>query len=232
MDAAVIGNLLGRLVASALIVYVVIFCINRFHYKPALQKMRSVWAIAATLLLFMLGLASHVSAQETEQERAMHPFAVTKVPEAGLQIYVPDHPPWHWETAARPNTHAIVLTTPARYYPSASIEIARIPNHVISPQELPEVMLGTLTTIRQGLGISAPTTKADTRQATYGGIKGYEEIISIEMDGEEYDGKSFMGIFPTGHPITFFLVTPKGQLEHIAPIIDKILSNTTELPAH
>lgn len=84
MSAYVIGNLVGRLVMSALIVYVIILLFKRFNASEAFRKMKSPWSIMAVLFIFLLGLAG--STHAAEQERALRPFNITEFPEAGLEV--------------------------------------------------------------------------------------------------------------------------------------------------
>jgi apolipoprotein N-acyltransferase len=95
MDAHTLGNLAGRLLMSALLVYIMLLCFNRLKLKTALIKMKRPLAIIGTLLLFTLGMAGHAVADE----RAKRPFAVTAIPVAGLQIYIPDRPAWQAEAS-------------------------------------------------------------------------------------------------------------------------------------
>ena len=64
MDAYILGNLAGRLVMSALLVYFIVLCFNRFQFKIALLKMKRPVPIIACLALFIIGLASNALADE------------------------------------------------------------------------------------------------------------------------------------------------------------------------
>lgn len=225
MDAHTLGNLAGRLLMSALLVYIMLLCFNRFQLKVALIKMKRPLAIIGTLLLFILGIAGHAVADE----RAKRPFAVTAIPQAGLQIYIPDRPAWHWETEQRQDAHAIVLTTPDHYYPPARMDIVRIPNQKINTGILPFVAMSGLKTVRKKMGIEASFTVNNMHKVSYGDIVGYEEILSMQSQGQTFAIKSFMGMLPSGLPISFFLATGEGQLSHIEPMIKKIMSHTTQL---
>jgi len=225
MDAYIIGNLTGRLLISALLVYIILLCFNRFQLKTALLKMKHPLAIVSTFVLFILGIAGNAVADE----RAKRPFSVTAVPEAGLQIYIPDRPAWHWETQKRVDTYSVVLTTPENYYPPASMDIVQVPTQTVAKGSLPIVAMSALKTVRKKLGAVSPFSADNMRKVSYGNIVGYEEIIQVNNDGHTFEAKSFMGIFPSGHPISFFLVTGEGQLSHIEPMIKKIFSNTAKL---
>jgi len=56
--AFLIGNLLGRLIASALVVWFVMLFIKKLDFKAASRSMRSPIPLIAVLLVFILGLAS------------------------------------------------------------------------------------------------------------------------------------------------------------------------------
>ncbi len=62
MSAYLLGNLLGRLVISILLVYVAIFVFKKFKFREALHCMRSPWSIMTVLLIFLLGLVGAVLA--------------------------------------------------------------------------------------------------------------------------------------------------------------------------
>ena len=79
MTAYFLGNLLGRFVISALIVFVVLLLLNKLQFKPALKRLRRPLPIASTLLIFLLGLATSLRA---ESDRALRPFVVTEIPNA------------------------------------------------------------------------------------------------------------------------------------------------------
>ncbi|QSR37010.1 hypothetical protein CFI10_18900 [Marinobacterium iners] len=59
MDAYVVGNLLGRLLMSAAIVYLVLFVVGKFDFKFANKKLKSIGSILAIMILFLLGLATN-----------------------------------------------------------------------------------------------------------------------------------------------------------------------------
>lgn len=55
----VIGNLIGRFVASYLLVLLANFLIARFHFRIALRKTHSLWGVLATVIVFVLGLIGY-----------------------------------------------------------------------------------------------------------------------------------------------------------------------------
>jgi len=59
MDAYILGNLAGRLLMSALIVYLVLFVLCKFDFRRAARRMKGVTSILAIAFLFIVGLAAH-----------------------------------------------------------------------------------------------------------------------------------------------------------------------------
>ena len=97
MDAYFAGELTGRLLVSFLIVYLVLLAVNRFRLKLALRRSVRPLSLIATVLIFFLGLAASVQAEE----RAKHPLTVNPLSEVGIQLYVPVRPEWTMETSQR-----------------------------------------------------------------------------------------------------------------------------------
>jgi len=59
MDAYILGNLAGRLLMSALIVYLVLLVLGKFDFRRAARQMKGVLPLLAVVLLFIMGLAAH-----------------------------------------------------------------------------------------------------------------------------------------------------------------------------
>ena len=226
MTAYFLGNLLGRFIISALIVYVVLLLLNKFQFKPALNRLRRPLPIASILLIFLLGLATSLRA---ESGRALRPFVVTEIPKAGLSVYVPERPKWQFTTEPRAGTYAVILTTPEKYYPPASMEIVLNHRLRVSRAELEKTAVTALNTVRQNAGLTHLITASDLKPVTYGDIQAYEDHYELQSDGETYSVKSVMGIMPSGRPITMFLATAEGQLSHIEHMSRKIWNKLTEL---
>jgi hypothetical protein len=58
MTLYLLGNLLGRLVAAYLIVWVVSLFVARFDWRAAFRHSRKWYAILAVVLLFVVGIAT------------------------------------------------------------------------------------------------------------------------------------------------------------------------------
>ena len=54
--AYVIGNLVGRLLLSAIIVLVVMFIVKKFDMKKAMSSMKRPLPVASVVIIFFLGL--------------------------------------------------------------------------------------------------------------------------------------------------------------------------------
>lgn len=59
MDAYVIGNLVGRMLMSILIVYLVLLCFNKFDFKKAAGRLKRIVPLVSIVILFILGLAAN-----------------------------------------------------------------------------------------------------------------------------------------------------------------------------
>lgn len=60
--AFLIGNLIGRLIMSFLIVLVVMVVIKKFDFKAAAQSMKRPGPIVSTCIVFFLGLLGSLAA--------------------------------------------------------------------------------------------------------------------------------------------------------------------------
>jgi hypothetical protein len=56
MSGYLIGNVIGRLIASYLIVWVAGLFASRFDWRGAFRKTHGVWGIASVVIIFLLGL--------------------------------------------------------------------------------------------------------------------------------------------------------------------------------
>jgi len=57
-EAYVIGNLLGRLLFSYLLVWFICFLASRFNWRAAFRKTRRWWGILCVIIVFLLGVMS------------------------------------------------------------------------------------------------------------------------------------------------------------------------------
>ena len=195
--------------------------------SPGKGHIRGKSLIVLLLTFLQVLLTSPLQAQEP---RALRPFVVTDVTKANLQIHIPARPLWNWETQKRHNTHAVILSTPALYYPPASIELVSVPGIKIPEDTLAQVAASSLATVRTRASAQNPRLIGRMKKARYGDIVGYEEMLALDAQGQAFEALSFTGMLPSGRPITFFTVTAKGQLEHIHPMLNKIVSNLKYIP--
>ena len=63
MDAYSIGNLVGRVLVSYLLVWLVCWLLSKFNYKKSVKKLHSWQGLLAVLVLFLLPLLSQVGAR-------------------------------------------------------------------------------------------------------------------------------------------------------------------------
>ncbi|MFV0478353.1 MAG: hypothetical protein ACK5ME_11025 [Parahaliea sp.] len=57
MDAYFIGNLVGRLLVSIVLVYIVLLAFSQFDFRRAGRRLKGVGPVIAVLLVFILGIA-------------------------------------------------------------------------------------------------------------------------------------------------------------------------------
>lgn len=228
MTAYDIGGIAGRMLASVVIVYFIVLIFNRFRFKVAISKLVRPLPIISIIAIFVLGIAVNAQA-DTTPETALRPFAVTKIPEAGLIVYIPNNPPWNMQLQKRKGAVAVILSTPPLYYPPASMEIVLDNILKIDPKEFGDIAKSALNTIRKKAGVKSDITQDQISVARYGDIETYTDVFEMQVDGESYSAKSVIGLMPSGKPVTFFLVTPKGEIEHISHMATKIWSNLSEM---
>ena len=228
MTAYDIGSIVGRLLASVVIVYFFVLIFNRFKFKFALSKLARPLSIISILLIFVLGIAVNAKAA-ADSERALRPFAVTKIPEAGLVMYIPTNPPWNMQLQQRNGAAAVILSTPPLYYPPTSMEIVLNNGLKVHPKEFGNIAITALNTVRNKAGIQSEISLGQLSTERYGDIETYVDVFDMRMDGESYSAKSLIGLMPSGKPVMFFLVTQKGEIEHISHMAKKIWSNLKEL---
>jgi len=186
-----------------------------------------VGKLLVTLVLFLLG-----SGVFADSDRAKRPFSVVEIEKAKLIVYVPARPEWDYSVEPRDGTYAVILTTPEKFYPQASMEI--ILNHRldINPLNFEVTALDALNTIRQRSGMRKSLTKSDLQFVSFGDIQAYEDTFELKLKGKNFSVKSIMGLMPSGHPITIFIATPKGQLKHIKVITEKIFGKLKEIQSN
>lgn len=78
MSSYLIGNLVGRLLMSTLLVWLVLLCTNRFDTGKSTKKLLRPVALLSTFTLFFLGLAGHAVAGTSNK------LQIYAVPDIGL----------------------------------------------------------------------------------------------------------------------------------------------------
>jgi len=228
MSGFEIGNLVGRLVMSALIVYVILVLIKKFQFKNAFKSLKRPAPVISIIFIFLIGLAGSAQAAT---ERAPRPFDATEFPDAGLIIYVPSRPEWDVETEQKRNAKTVRLSTPEKYYPASVIEITLLKKLRVSKQELQKVALSALNTGLANSGVTKTITSRDLKAEIFGKIQAYSYQYDIVSDGNTYSMKSVMGIMPSKKPILLSIVTPQDQIADIEHMAYKIWSHLEEMPA-
>jgi len=218
--------LVGRLIASGLIIFFVLFLFSKFNLGAALSRLKRPLPLISVLVLFLLGLASGARADDG---RALRPFVSTDFYDAQISIYVPAKPKWTSAVEPRSGTHALLLTTPAKYYPPASIEIVHNHRLRVNDQEFKATAVKALNTVREKAGVIERIGLFEVTPVTYGEIEGYQDDYTIGHDDQIYSVRSVVGRFSNGAPVTFFLATSEGQLNHITHMSTKIWNNTHPL---
>ncbi|WP_315981370.1 hypothetical protein [Aliamphritea spongicola] len=161
--------------------------VHRFKVKLALRRSLRPLPLTATVVLFLLGLAAGVQAEE----RVESPVLLTPVPAAGIQLYVPAQPEWIMGTSPRSDAVAVIMSTPVNYYPPTAIEITYHPRWLIPEDEpLLQVAVGTLNSVREKLGVKGDS-EPGLRAVSYGSLEGYEEQLSVVSEEKGYQLHSF-----------------------------------------
>jgi hypothetical protein len=55
-----LGNILGRFIASYLLVLVFNFLVTRFKWRDALRRSHSVWGWVSVVVVFGVGIVGHI----------------------------------------------------------------------------------------------------------------------------------------------------------------------------
>lgn len=226
MSGFEIGNIVGRLLMSALIVYVILLLLKKFQFGVAFRGLKRPLPVISIIIIFLLGLAGSAQAAS---DRAQRPFDATEFPGAGLIVYVPSRPEWNVETEQKHNAKTIRLSTPEKYYPPAVIEITLLKKLRVGKKEFADVAVSTLNTGRANSGVITTISFSDLKQEVYGNIEAYSTQYDIRAGGQTYSMKSLLGLMPNGKPILLSILTTKGQIADIEHMANKIWSNIKEL---
>jgi len=110
MSSYLIGNLVGRLLMSAFLVWLVLLCINRFKFGYSAKRLIRPLPLLSTITLFFLGLIGHAAADT----QAKQLFWVSTFPDIGIEeIYIPAEPEWLFETELHDQHKTLTLTSQA-----------------------------------------------------------------------------------------------------------------------
>jgi len=110
MSSYLIGNLVGRLLMSAFLVWLVLLCINRFKFGYSAKRLIRPLPLLSTVTLFFLGLISHAAADTHDKQL----FWVSTFPNVGIkEIYIPAEPEWFFETEHHKQHKVLKLTSQA-----------------------------------------------------------------------------------------------------------------------
>lgn len=60
MDLALAGQIVGRIFASYLIIWVLMFLFSRFNFKKAFFHTHRWYGFIALVMIFFIGMASHL----------------------------------------------------------------------------------------------------------------------------------------------------------------------------
>ena len=223
-----IGNITRRLVLSILIVCLFILLASRFDYKKSLLKLRHPLSIISITLILLIGTSTRAYAS-LQSDNDLRPFYVSEVKEAGLVVYLPARPQWGLDVESRNGGSAIILSTPDKHYPKASMEIILNNQYKIKSDEFNSVAFSALSAVRRKAGADALSDDRELVKVRYGEIVALEDDFTFEHDNVVYSAKSIIGLMPSGKPINIFLVTEFGKIEHILGITKKIWKNLREI---
>ena len=224
MSTLLLGKILSKCSVYSLFYYDMDDFVRFIRKFTAFSLMQTPLAVFASFILYLFLFSTNVHAEE----RALRPFEITDLPGAGFTVYIPERPKWNMNLESRNNETVVTLTTPAQYYPPASMEIVLNRHLRITNDELPDVAITALNTVRDNAGVQSGISIDALRHVQYGQINAYEDNYEIRSAGKVYSVKSVMGVMPSGKPITMFLVTPQGQLTHISHMAKKIWDHLTE----
>lgn len=142
---------------------------------------------------------------------------------AGFQIGVDTDPAWEWYALPEVNQSVFVIESPAFYYPPAVMNVRY--NRYHPPQD-PDTFKQTayfaLVNIQKKYGAKTHFKFRDISAAVYGELKGYEQTSMVELDGEEFSNKTFVGLNRENKLIVLNAVTIPGKIDHLQPAISRM----------
>ena len=168
MSSYLLGNIIGRFIASAFLVWLVLLVINRFSFSTSVKKLIKPLPLIAVLLLFFLGLASNAIAasnsdtttEATNNDKQL--FYVTTFPELGIEeIYIPAEPAWRFDTHLENQIKRLTLQSQSVDDVAALIEISQHP-FTVQPHQYPVVTQGIVDSLSSQLNARFDKLTTDT----------------------------------------------------------------------
>ena len=122
MSSYLIGNLVGRLIMSAFLVWLALLLFNRFNIGVTTKKLIRPLPVLSTIMLFVLGLIGHASADTNNKQL----FWVMNFPSVGIkEIYVPAEPQWRFEVENKEQINTLRLTAQSKDDPASVVELSQ-----------------------------------------------------------------------------------------------------------
>ncbi len=231
MDAETLGNLLGRLVASSLIIYFCLLLISSFNFIAAGRKFKKPLSITFVVVIFVLGLSVNLQANSL-RDRADRQFTDTEFIDVGVRAYVPSKPNWDVSTEVRSGAYALVLSTPELYFPPASLEIIHNSKLRVKEGGLLNGAISAANEVRSKSGLLETVQPYNLKPVSYGKMQGFRDEFTIDDQGKTYSVNFYFMLFKNRAPLTVFSVTSEGQMAFIEHTVEKILQNMSPLTGH
>lgn len=228
MSSYQVGSTVRRLCATVLASSVLARVSLGFNKPKPHLRGEKPWVGGVMVLCSIIGLAGNTAAED-ENGRGLRPHILTDFPEAKLSIYVPERPTWSVDQRPRRGAVAVILSTPSNFYPPASIELVHNHSFTVSEEELADISLQALSTIRKASKLEKPLAMEEMLPFRLGGLTGYEDRFVMTQNNVKYSVRSMMGVFDDGSPLTVFILSGEGGLQPIEHMVTRILRNTKPL---
>ncbi len=225
MDITVyfMGQLLGRLAASVLVVWLVCWLLSRLKFKPAWHALKRGYSLLAILMIWVLGMVGNIHAGE--DTRAM---IINQVDPLDLVIWTEAEPEWITRTEMYRDRPVFIAETPEHYYPPAAMSWTVMP-FSISDAEMPGVMQQALRGARQNYNRSDTSTEALTpaliTDQQYGTLRGQQAEFNGRLGDTPVDVQFFIGAEPGKPAVMMQVYTLQGKLPHLEHQIRRSWNN-------
>ena len=148
----VIGNIIGRILVSAFLVWVVLLLIHRFNISKSAKRLLRPLPILSIAVLVFLGLASHAVASTQTSDNDKQLFWVTTFPKVGVEeIYIPAEPQWLFDTEIESQIKTIRLTSQQSDDVAAVVELSQHAFQV-TQEQFPAIRDAIVQTVGTTLG--------------------------------------------------------------------------------